>query len=818
MSTDGFFVEEFHRPRRVAFLVDVEQAPDQLFDEIVDFNVCSWGGRFNPVIPVVDGKITDSYWRLLKLVDPDQLYVYCDLEPGVTKQVFADLGPLKLERHRTVPGQPPRFHVQIDNQATIVPLLRRIIDTVPAYARKPEPAVLDFKEGDHRRLSSFVRRNFGGGGQFHIWCRDQGIPRTEAPPDDRDVMAILASNRNLIMPIQVSGKMPRRSSALTNEWGNALTLYYGSSPWNFADYWNSVHFSDLTHDIHRSLSEMWVRPDVLDDKFVYEAFLELLRRRTFISDQHNYLRLVSYDQDEQHMRQVAQQICSDFRWNMHPGEPVVRRKGELPAFERRGTSSFFGQMASRSQQVTGSRGFLQLEPPAGFSTELNRQWIAEFAVEKPAQERYIANRAAWWKLPRKPGIAELFVPESTCRVSADHLISVEVSAGQQGLLLRTPELRVLFSALLLPQRHPRWLQEVDSTEERRYSSLDVRTSDKGMYARGVLGLFQSLQEAAYVFEHPFWRGVIESLSSARSSEHVREKVQKDLQRLEISEPRSADGIEKLVDEVLDAAGRIQRTAGRITFGRLVDRYDTYLKTLDKEEMLSELTEIIHDRLDDSDQKAVRGRVHRHLRLMLSELTSRRVFLQGAEIQCDHCLASLWYHVDDMRSTVVCRGCRKSMDLPAEVAWSYSLNELVAAAVREHGIVPVIRTIYRIFASSRECFCFLPGLEVRDYLTEPESQVCELDLVWINDGEFGVAEVKGTSRKLSVKRNLATLVNRAPPDRFLLASVSGSREEMGTICAKAKVQLDPRINVEGWGTEHFDHNEHIGWGTFRYALM
>jgi hypothetical protein len=221
MNTGGFFVEELHRPRRVAFLVDVEQACDPLFDEIVAFNVCSWGGRFNPVIPVLDGKITDSYRRLLKLVDPDQLYAYSDLAPGVATQILAEVGTGKLERHRTFPGRPSQFHVQIDGQATIIPVLRRINESLPAYARKAfnaEPAVLDFKEGDDHRVSSFVRRNFGGSWQFHIWCRDQDITRIEAPADDRDVMTLLASNRSLLMPIQVCGEMPRSASAYTKEW------------------------------------------------------------------------------------------------------------------------------------------------------------------------------------------------------------------------------------------------------------------------------------------------------------------------------------------------------------------------------------------------------------------------------------------------------------------------------------------------------------------------------------------------------------------------------------------------------------------------
>jgi hypothetical protein len=91
-----------------------------------------------------------------------------------------------------------------------------------------------------------------------------------------------------------------------------------------------------------------------------------------------------------------------------------------------------------------------------------------------------------------------------------------------------------------------------------------------------------------------------------------------------------------------------------------------------------------------DEKDVRNAAHSNLCNMLSELTKRKLFLQGAEIRCKHCLTSLWYHVDDLRSTVTCRGCRNDIDLPAEIPLSYFLNELVVSAVRDHGVIPVIK--------------------------------------------------------------------------------------------------------------------------------
>jgi hypothetical protein len=68
-------------------------------------------------------------------------------------------------------------------------------------------------------------------------------------------------------------------------------------------------------------------------------------------------------------------------------------------------------------------------------------------------------------------------------------------------MLGTPEPTSLFAALVLPKATPPWAQRPDPAILGQFGqSLYNRASDKGMYARGVLGLFESLQKAAYVFE------------------------------------------------------------------------------------------------------------------------------------------------------------------------------------------------------------------------------------------------------------------------------------------------------------------------------
>lgn len=819
MNRDEHFIVVQHRPRRVAFFVDVDESSDALFDEIVDFNVSSWGGRYNPVIPVLSGQVTERYWQLLKLVNPDILYAYCDLPTEVIKRIALDLRPLDVLRHNSSLQSPHSpFGVRIREQATVVPVLKRVMEQFPVWARKPEPAVPVFGYNT-ANLSSFIRRNFGGNTHYVYWCRDHRIPSAELPPDDKEVMKAFTNNHNLVLPISICAEGPRKLKASTAVQGFALTLCYGTSPWNFVEYWNLAHFEGEVPAVNKSLSEMWIQPALLEDRPFYEAFIELIRRRMFVSEHQHYLRLISYDEPEGRLREVTKRICEDFKWNMYPGAPVVGTKGELPAFEPRRVIGFLrpGSTQPRSKQVSGSSSFLELNPPADAPHDRDERWIAEFAVENSGQERYFANKTAWWKLPQKDRVAALFVPNSSCRVGNDYLISTEVSGEQEGVMLNTPDLKSLFATLVLPAEAPAWAQRLDPAMHVNIGrTLYIRTSDKGMYARGVLGLFESLQEAAYVFDHNFWRGVIESLSSPVASEQTRNKVRKDLQRIGIDTLKTTSGLEQIVDEVLDTAGRIQRPTHYINFNTLFARYWDYVKALQKEEQFQEIRENNPTESEPSDQ-TIRASARANLRNMLSELTARKLFLQGAEIQCDHCLTSLWYHVDDLRSVVTCRGCRKDLNLPAEIPWSYALNELVVSAVRDHGVAPVIRTAFRLFERSRECFCFLPGIEIRDYNTNPETQICELDLVWIRDGEFGISEIKRTPKKFSVGEGLKMILNAALPDRFLLVSTSGTESQMQEVCLAVQAQVKP-INVEAWSPEIFSQSSHPGWNTFAYSVF
>jgi hypothetical protein len=235
--------------------------------------------------------------------------------------------------------------------------------------------------------------------------------------------------------------------------------------------------------------------------------------------------------------------------------------------------------------------------------------------------------------------------------------------------------------------------------------------------------------------------------------------------------------------------------------------------LPPEERLHELS--THEIETESD---LRDAAHSNLRARLSDFIHEKVFLPGLEIRCQNCLATLWFHIDELQTLLVCKGCRKELPLPAETPWAYSLNELIASAVRDQGVVPVIRTLSKLFERTDNCFCFLAGIEIRDYEAKKNPQLAELDLVWIKDGTFGIAEIKNKPKKFKYGQGLGRVLQRVRPDIFLLVSSSGTLAEMKSIGSEFQNQVPPHVKIEVWDPTVFNDDIPLDGKAFVHRIL
>ena len=483
---------------------------------------------------------------------------------------------------------------RIHNQASVLPVLKKVREQLPYFAFGPnsQQQVLVPAEVDSRTLSSFSLRNFGASVQFALMCRNNQVPTVASPKGDLEVMKVLSSARSVITPLSICSEAPRRWLASRDDWSTGFTIYYGNSLWNTIEYWNHPHFDEAEYVRSGSMRAIWLPSGALENTAFLESFVELLRRRAAIGNDRNGLRLISYDETLERMRDLTKQICLEFRWNLRPLEPVVRVKGELPSFQAdRRTARFDIDAIVQHDQLAGQNAFLRLSLPDESLRGRQDSWIAELVIEDPQQERYFANKVPWWKLPQRSGVSDLFVRDARSRIGRNNLIKTEVTGKHVGLILTSPSRRNLFSRLVLPGNSGSPNNQLPLILSQRLPrDLEVLSSDKGKYVQGVLGLFDGLREAAFYFEHPYWRTLIDSLSMPSASEHTRNKVRDDLSRVDIDKGNREQILESLTDEVIDAASRVQRPLNYKNFDALFDSYWRFAKTLDHDERLYEVTQ------------------------------------------------------------------------------------------------------------------------------------------------------------------------------------------------------------------------------------
>src|ERR1700676_3858972 len=164
MAERSFAIRLEHRPRRIAFLVDLgQEAAQEMLAGILRFNLSTWGGRHNPIVPLFNKVVPESYYPLLDVADPDVFYVFGELESRELAEIHQLYSPtLVIQHHLREPKDEQTYGVQLREQATVGKYLTNLRDKLPPYFRRsPEPCVLQLETGEERSLSPFFMWIFG---------------------------------------------------------------------------------------------------------------------------------------------------------------------------------------------------------------------------------------------------------------------------------------------------------------------------------------------------------------------------------------------------------------------------------------------------------------------------------------------------------------------------------------------------------------------------------------------------------------------------------------------------------------------------------
>ena len=790
MDDKSFGIYLQHRPRRVAFLVDLGQdTVDKILSAILRFNLESWGGRHNPIVPLVNKRISEACFTWLDVADPDIFYIYGEIDGETLEAVHSRYAPTFIAQH--VVRQPEDWYsygVHLRGQATVRKYLSNIQDKTPPYDPRSNPCLLQLEIREEDLLSPFVLWNFGYTRANYFAIQNHGVPGCRPKStSDHDLVELFTTQRNLAWPIHVCGDAPITRTA-GDSWRYDFPIFCGDSPWNLVAYWNDALTTGRTSAVSGGINQLWLPPKVLAEDRTYRQLVLLLQRRVYSGGNHQKrLRVISYDMPEAELEEAGRRILADIRGPLSYGGCVKLDAPQVSSVEARTVVSLFPRVHVEVEYVSGKDVHLQLRRPPEIADGDDESWMVDARIDNPGQELWYTNGTPWWRLPRKPAVAGLFVHARPQRIICDRRVSFEVSAHETMLDVEVPSKAKLFRYLLSPQIHYHLAADARSALRGVGDSPhEIRLSDKGRYLSGIQDLFGSIREMLHIFEHPFWRSLLQKLSEKEPSDQLVKKLASDAQKL----LKNAWAMEEaelsswLTQQIIFASKSLSRAPVWLTYQTIQKQHDLYIEGLQEEE-----------------KRAYRS----NLKSDLSELTRNSVIFQGANLRCPNCISSYWYSVEEIKKTVPCRGCHVPFSLPAETEWSYQLNELVRAGVGDHGLLPVLRTLARLFDNARDCFFFSPSVEFLNYPDQgaPKAER-ELDLAWVKDGLFGIAEVKETTKlfKQSDYEDLTTLARRVKPDVVLIAAPAGNDEDMAKGKSAIQEKLTDSVDVWAWGPAEF----------------
>ncbi|MGN8059706.1 hypothetical protein ACTJKN_25745 [Pedobacter sp. 22163] len=166
-----------------------------------------------------------------------------------------------------------------------------------------------------------------------------------------------------------------------------------------------------------------------------------------------------------------------------------------------------------------------------------------------------------------------------------------------------------------------------------------------------------------------------------------------------------------------------------------------------------------------------------LKRTLQELTEYQVFFKGFKLKCNHCSSKFWYHINEVRDSVSCRGCLEDFALPIEPLFAYKLNDLIknniyATSKDRDGNLTVIRAL-ATFGHSSTPFQYSPQLNLYDDI-HSNKPLGDLDIVITENGKFVVGEAKHDAKgffedDMKSLRSLAELTRIIFPEKIILVA-------------------------------------------------
>jgi hypothetical protein len=827
------------RPMRVAYLIDLDDAPDALFDEINLEAYGRWGGRRTLIAPAKPAGIDPRYLDWATYFDADIIYSFVKLDDAVVADLHELLGPAFLRFHedRRRSGEAERsFSIRLPMAGV------SSLSVLPAYASRswthegPPRNIKVLTKFWDRGESSFLQENFGlvsasfMGGAIASEHPDlfSGMTLiTQESLDNKhyakDERAVHVTSEAAVLDA-LGAQMGPLTLAQLSEWFSPYLETEGMSPEgtylvagdSAADrmlFWNVHHrfrrgsLSDIT--------ALRVPVGRLTDGAFIGELRKLLERRGVhgYNNRNDHVGLVSCSVDAEELEAFAERLRKAGHWlavrvqrlddasELNPafGDPTrvhFAQGGYMAEPEGRATAEFHGNRAPAPLAMPWH--MKEAMPPRGLREGV---WMANVTIDRMKDHCRYAGQRDVWRLPRRLRMERGFPLETegdrdptsagnVQRVMRSGSIGVGLKVEMTRAAISIPEdLEALRIGICNSVEWHAFEQSRKDAPHGRPRFAYAAPSDKGRYLLGVLGRFETLPEAFGFLMHGYWREVLLSfggLPAERDPEllsEVKKKVSRRVGPLPVTLSKEDD-----VERVARIAVQLRR--------KTAPRYRSYGSLLaDWKQMVEEFL-AAHPSPDETSDNHYRD--ERSFDEQLQELCQRGLLYQGREWRCGTCYNRNWVGISELEKTLRCAVCRREEAAPVSGDWQFKADPFVIEAYRDSGTEAVIWALWRLWDGSERSFYFAPSMDL--WLKYPTSREdgedAEIDALAVVDGKVHQLEAKSAARldeKGQVKLILAA--ERIRPDVVVIATMERVSGSLQRVLERIRANLPKGVELQ-----------------------
>lgn len=745
------------RPLRIVFLVNPNKFNFQQFDAVLKYNMGKWGGRFNPII-FTDGKsIEEKWWKFLRDVDADVIKSLVPLQNELLEKIENFLSPYSVEVPQGIDDNGTHHSIHIYGEGLPILPTPDNVAKVSRFFMSPLKLVLfELSQMEDEIVKQFICRNFGiYTHNFHV---DSTLGKNEKkifPITNRlglsSAFMELSTFERFIYPIQLCSLPNSFQDVEHDRMGGIFTVVVGDSPEDIIYSWNRTLL--IPSVIRTGLHQVWLPTELANDAGIENALKSWLNRAADPSGTTNEeIQFVSFSLRKAELEKIAERFTKNTGLRR---AVTVFNEPQIPNFQPR---DFYLRLKENMDlyRATGSEEEIVLNEPNVLKWGMSGEhWMADVYIQfKPERYTNFIGNDLWWQLPQRNHLARRMFQKPS-RIGLDGFPSVLMTRGGSTLSIKLPDEESVFRTLIVGENTP-----PDSADPRNkfvYRPFDdIEWSDKGHYLSGFLGIFSGLSFAHQIIKERYWRRMFDILSLRDPTKYAKrqETILNDIRKKIKKHGLNERNLDWWTNKIFNFSKQLATSDTELPFLAFVNEAKRELEEFNKSRQENQKLDFNEEEVKD----------------IVSNLAELDILLIGIRSRCPQCGYAHWYHIDEVRQSLQCRGCGYKYPMRPQEEWYYKLNALVQAGCTQHGLVPVVLVLGQLLKECRSSFIFTTSLDL--FKKIGDDAFGDLDIVCIQDGKFIVGEIK-QSIGLFTKENfekMADIAERLKPDILIFSSL------------------------------------------------